>query len=730
MRPTSTCDSGRGWRPQSGMRYAVLTAKHVDGFCLWPSKRTAYSVAATPARRDLVAEFVEAFAAEGLKVGLYYALLDRHCPFYEDDARYAEYVRDQVEELLTRYGEVVELWFDGAWDKDHPTRDWPHDPAWEAPTGARWEWTRLYEHIHRMQPRCLVIQNSSSDRPGRAELSSRRRAHQRALRLRVAGAACASRGSIRVFPSANGSVFLPLEYCTTLTPGWFWQAGACYSHRFGRDHRRLAAARRAAARQPPAQRRARYVGTDSGVSPLVSAGRRSSGSRRPARAAVAMRPAVIVVSHTHWDREWYQPFEVFRLRLCDMVAALLDILDGDPQFRHFMLDGQTVCLDDVLELHPSLRSRLQAHVSSGRISIGPWYVLQDEFLVGAESIVRNLSEGLRSARRFGRAMTIGYLPDAFGHIAQMPRILRGFGHRDRGGVARGRRRGAGQRMALARAERRRGLVPVSARRIRQCAPTGFRSRRRRSSDCAPIWRTCLPLSRAAMLLWMNGNDHQPAEPQVPALLAALGRALPDVDIEHASLERAAELVRERIDVAALPVVAGELRRATPTVPVLSGVWSVRSWQKRSHDRAEALLVRFAEPFVALSLPRRSSDRRDALAHAWRLLLQCQPHDSICGCSIDEVHREITTRLRRVEQIGRTLVEEAVHSLVGARTPDFALHEAIAIVNPHPFAVTATVEVELQRHTDNAPFRLVGPTRRGSLRDRLALADRRARPPTD
>ncbi|MCU1280746.1 MAG: glycoside hydrolase, family 38, partial [bacterium] len=105
----------------------------------------------------------------------------------------------------------------------------------------------------------------------------------------------------------------------------------------------------------------------------------------------------------------------------------------------------------------------------------------------------------------------------------------------------------------------------------------------------------------------------------------------------------------------------------------------------------------------------SSDRRRALMHAWRLLLQCQPHDSICGCSIDEVHREITTRLRRVQQMGRTLLHEAIDTLAGARTPDFGLHHAIAIVNPHPFAITATTEVELQRLTADTPFRLVGPT---------------------
>jgi alpha-mannosidase len=419
---------------------------------------------------------------------------------------------------------------------------------------------------------------------------------------------------------------------------------------------------------------------------------------------MTMRPVVIVVSHTHWDREWYQPFEIFRARLCDMVGALIDILDGDPAFRHFMLDGQTVCVDDILALRPSLRARLEAHIANGRIGIGPWYVLQDEFLVGAEAIVRNLAEGLRSARRFGRPMPIGYLPDAFGHIAQMPRILRGFdlptavvwrgvGDASPGSEWRWRAPGGAEVLCL--------FLPGGYGNAHALGSDDAAALARLRADLANV----LPQSRAATLLWMNGNDHQPAEPHVPALVAALGCALPEVDVEHASLERAAQLVRERVDVAALPVVDGELRRATPTVPVLSGVWSARSWQKRSHDRAQALLVRFADPFVALA----GLDRREALAHAWRVLLQCQPHDSICGCSVDEVHRDIDARLRQVTQLGGTLVAEATHALVGAHTPDFALHDSIAILNPHPFAATALTDVEVQRSVDATPFRIVGPS---------------------
>jgi alpha-L-fucosidase len=229
---------------EAGMRYGVLTAKHIDGFCLWPSRHTTYSVAASPSRRDLVGEFVEAFRKEGLRVGLYYALLDRHCPFFEDDARYAAYVREQIDELLTGYGEVIELWFDGAWDKDHPSRDWPHDqgasgpspgeagrasPGWPAADGARWEWPRLYQHIHRLQPRCLVVQNSSSDLPGVPNYLpvDLRTAEQFDFVWRER--LCVPRVD-PIFPTPAGELFLPLEYATTLTPGWFWQRDAGYAH--------------------------------------------------------------------------------------------------------------------------------------------------------------------------------------------------------------------------------------------------------------------------------------------------------------------------------------------------------------------------------------------------------------------------------------------------------------------------------------------------------------------
>jgi alpha-L-fucosidase len=223
---------------EAGMKYAVLTTKHHDGFCLWPSRLTEYSVKNSPQRRDIVAEFVESCRSEGIKPGLYYSLWDTHCPFYNDDAAYAEYMRQQITELLAGYGDVVEIWFDGGWDKEHPTREWPYDPAWPADPavdqaalrGGRWQWRELYDLMHRLQPDCLVVNNSSSDRPGGVrylpvdlrtsehyDFVYQDRVHQPITDPIVKN-------------EAGEAVYLPLEFTTSLNPDWFCIKGKFFSH--------------------------------------------------------------------------------------------------------------------------------------------------------------------------------------------------------------------------------------------------------------------------------------------------------------------------------------------------------------------------------------------------------------------------------------------------------------------------------------------------------------------
>ncbi len=218
-----------GVAAEAGMKYAVLTSKHVDGFCLWPGKHTEYSVKNSPMKKDIARLFVDEFKKAGLKTGFYYCLLDKNFRQFENDQVYNEYVRNQVTELLTGYGDVLELWFDGAWVKDHPTGDWPWDPNWEKypksglKHGERWEWNELYGLVHKLQPNCLVVNNSSSDKPG-------------AVKYLPIDIRTAERFDFvwkgkhfepvidPVFTTPDGrKVYLPLEYCDSLAADWFWK---------------------------------------------------------------------------------------------------------------------------------------------------------------------------------------------------------------------------------------------------------------------------------------------------------------------------------------------------------------------------------------------------------------------------------------------------------------------------------------------------------------------------
>src|SRR6266542_5578894 len=152
--------------------------------------------------------------------------------------------------------------------------------------------------------------------------------------------------------------------------------------------------------------------------------RRSGGERR--QAAMAAQRTVHIVPHTHWDREWYEPFQRFRMRLVDLVDRVLDLAEADHGFA-FTFDGQTAAVEDYLEVRPEAEQRLRRLTERGQLALGPWRILNDEFLVSGETIVRNLESGWRRAEALGGAMPVGYLPDQFGHVAQLPQVLRRAG---------------------------------------------------------------------------------------------------------------------------------------------------------------------------------------------------------------------------------------------------------------------------------------------------------------
>lgn len=401
------------------------------------------------------------------------------------------------------------------------------------------------------------------------------------------------------------------------------------------------------------------------------------------------------VSHTHWDREWYEPFQVFRLRLVCAIDKLLDILARDPEYRYFMLDGQTIVLSDYAEVRPERMGELAAHIAEGRVLVGPWYVLPDQFLVSGEAILRNLLRGLRTAASYGEAgvMRVGYIPDPFGHISQMPQILRGFEME-----AAVFRRGLADEPVELEWEGADGtrILTVYLRESYDNAAWLRRQPDEFAAGLAKLRDELAPYLRTPDVLLMNGTDHMEPWPEVSRLLAYARTVLPD-DIAHSTLPKYIAQVQKDLGNRPLPCVTGE-RRNPKRHHLLPGVTSSRMWIKQRNAYAQNLLEKWAEPLVAaagLVSPEDGSvatRMQDALRLAWEYLLQNQPHDSICGCSVDQVHREMGVRFDAVEQIVDSVLPEAQRVLLSqVDTRHSRAGVAVVVFNPNEGPIAEMVE---------------------------------------
>ena len=360
---------------------------------------------------------------------------------------------------------------------------------------------------------------------------------------------------------------------------------------------------------------------------------------------------VSIVPHTHWDREWYEPFQSFRLRLVRMLDELLDLLEHDPSYSHFLLDGQMAVVDDYLEVRPGAEARLRALAAAGRLSMGPWYVLMDEFLATGETIVRDLQLGIEKGAAFGGAMEVGYLPDMFGHVAQMPQLL------------------AQARLSHAVVWRGvPGSIDKSAfwwealdgSRVRaEYLVVGYSNGSSIPDDAKALVRriadhdTEIGSFLVDGMLFMNGTDHQVPQPWLGRVVAEANELQDDFVLEITSLP---DYLRNA-PVEGLATWRGELRSGA-RANVLMGVASTRVDVKQANARATTALERRAEPLAALLLPADRWPQR-LLDIAWTQVIRNSAHDSICACSVDEVTDAVLARYAEARRIGEGIAEEAL-----------------------------------------------------------------------
>ncbi|MEI6045183.1 MAG: glycoside hydrolase family 38 C-terminal domain-containing protein [Chloroflexota bacterium] len=379
---------------------------------------------------------------------------------------------------------------------------------------------------------------------------------------------------------------------------------------------------------------------------------------------------LVLISHTHWDREWYLPFQQFRFKLVHLIDRLLTILETTPEYAYFMLDGQTIILEDYLEIRPEREADLKRHISSGRLLVGPWYILTDQFLVSGEAHIQNLLRGLKLASQFGEPMKVGYIPDPFGHISQMPQILRGF-DLDSAVFWRGIGPEITQLEFVWEASDGSAVDAVHL-------PNGYNSGL--AFNAGPevaqrqverVQRSLIDRAASGYVLLMNGDDHVEPTGALPQTIRAVQEKLTEkkqpFEFIHGTLPQYLELLRgtgvyERSET---PHHRGEFR-SSQLAHLLPGVLSARMWIKQQNSKLEHLLEREVGPLLAWgwslpsTLPTSDYDPASLRSYyqtAWKYLLQNQPHDSICGCSIDQVHEEMKTRFAAVEQIADNLKRE-------------------------------------------------------------------------
>ena len=427
-----------------------------------------------------------------------------------------------------------------------------------------------------------------------------------------------------------------------------------------------------------------------------------------------MKTTVHIISHSHWDREWYQSFESHRMKLIELVDNILDKAENDPEFGGFFLDGQVIAIDDYLEIRPEKRAQVEKCIREGKLQTGPWYILQDEFLTSGEACVRNLQVGMQEAEQYGAVGNVGYFPDAFGNAGQMPQVLKQAGM---DAVVFGR----GVKPIGPNNEVTGGQYESTYSEMMWASPDGtklpgilFANWYNNGveipvdeAEAKVYWDKKLADARkfaaTHQLLMMNGCDHQPLQKNITEAIRVARKLYPDVEFIHSDFKTYVEAMEKEIS-ENFSTVKGEL-----TSQETDGRWTLAntasSWigLKVDNRAGETALERKAEPAAAMADVMGKAYPEDQMIYSWKKLMQNHPHDSICGCSVDEVNEEMKTRFAKSRQVADAIYDESVEYLTNkvntAALPGDGEKIPFVVWNTSGTAKTQVVEKEIHVFRD-------------------------------
>ncbi len=399
-----------------------------------------------------------------------------------------------------------------------------------------------------------------------------------------------------------------------------------------------------------------------------------------------------LVTHTHWDREWYRTYQEFRIFLVRLLDEFLDYIEREPSYRSFMLDGQTVQLEDYLEVRPAQRGRVERAIREGKLIVGPMYIQPDEYLPSGEALVRNFLIGTQIAESFGRSMTLGYFPDSFGHCSQLPQILRGLGMQ---AVVlwRGLCDEDSQKTEMLWESRDGSQVllvwmPYSYgnAHLLGLEPEGLRK------SLQSVIDTMGPMATTENILLMKGWDHSGFSPDAPEIVRLAGRQLASsVEMLHGNLEGYVRAIcNEAPD---LGVIRGELRKPK-SMRIHAGITSTRMDIKQAMVRAQSQLERLTEPICAFSWIAGRPYPRGLINQAWKYVLQSQAHDSIGCCCTDEALRAVKGRFQCADEISQSIERQESMAFAAAVGTEDRPGHPLLVANLLPQARSEVVETEV------------------------------------
>jgi alpha-mannosidase/mannosylglycerate hydrolase len=385
------------------------------------------------------------------------------------------------------------------------------------------------------------------------------------------------------------------------------------------------------------------------------------------------------VPSSHWDREWYDSFQGFRMRLVPMLDELFETMDNNPAYTSFTMDGQVIPAYDYLEIRPEKLAMVQQFARDGRFILGPWYVLPDEWLVCGESIIRNLQMGKSFAVKLGATPSrVGFVCDIFGHTGQLPQIFDQM-NIPSAFVWRGTNETDWKCNFNWKAPDGTVIPTFRFEKIGYCTfslkyRTGESTEEKVGhivefvlfeEERSPVWP----------LLLFDGCDHQTIEPTINTLIEMANKRLEPrgIQIIHSTLDNYTnDLLKDRAKIN--KTISGELRdsgkfpESSDHQWLIPGVLSSRIYLKQRNAACEDELCLWAEPFSAFAAELGNEYPIGYLNASWKHLIENHPHDSICGCSIDQVHQDMIYRFDQSLGISSRLTSQALKTITAAASP--------------------------------------------------------------